>query len=572
MLKLLTITDFALIKNISIEFGSGLNILLGETGAGKSIIADALLLALGERASTDDIRSGSSKAIIEADFELDAKHPSFEYLKLNDIDFFDNTIKTRREVSLKGHSRCFINDSLVQVALLKGLGDLLVDFHGQHDHQILLKQENHIQFIDLFANNKDLSEKYKSEFAEHSALLKRYRELCQREKELKFQQESYQFELNEINKINPELDEDIKIESELKILENSELLLQLSSELAGILNNSDNSVLNNLQQALKAIDKLSGIDPSFSSYSQELNSVKISLQEISTFAADYKDTIELNPDYIETLRERLFLIKGLKKKYGSLDTVFERIDYLKSNLALAENFDEEIRLMQNQIIDNQKLLGNIAASLSDNRKKSALKFEKQIIHVLKDLNLPNIQFKVQFSYEEFIGTNNFEITTCIINNQEIKCFENGIDIVEFFISTNLGEEPKALANIASGGEISRIMLGIKSIIADSDNMPVLIFDEIDTGISGKVARMVGNAMKNLALTHQIIAITHLVQIAALGDRIISVRKTEQDFVTSINVEPIEDNGRKMSELAKLISGETVTDAALQTVNELLNRN
>lgn len=567
MLKSLTIKNFALIKEIYIEFDNRLNILTGETGAGKSVIVDAIMVLLGDRASIDYIRQGEKKAIIEGIFDISKIQTVKDILSENGYDDNQNEIILRREILEKGSSRCYVNDSPIAVSILKQIGDYLVDFHGQHDHQLLIRPETHIELLDIVTNFKNIKKDYSNKFSELKLIIQKFKNISENERTLKEKSDLYEYELEIIRKINPLPNEFENLENELKILQNAELIHRMTNDLDAILNNNENNTINNLIIAKKLVEQLTKIDNSFAPYLDEFNSVLITINEIVNYAKNYSDNIEFDEDKIEKIRQRLSKLNSLKKKYGSYNAIFERQNYLKKELSLISNFDEEINNLKHQILDLKSQLSTLASQLSDLRKKSSYDFSKTMREILLDLGMPNVEFWIQMNKEKI---ENPEITdlSVEIEGNYYKLFPNGYDIVEFLISTNKGEIPKPLALVASGGEISRVMLAIKSLVAEADSLPILIFDEIDTGISGRIAQKVGTAMKQLALKHQIIAITHLPQIAAKGDRNFSVKKIEVDNKTIISCSML-DPQEKIIEIAKLISGENITKSAIESAKELL---
>jgi DNA repair protein RecN (Recombination protein N) len=570
MLKTLSIRNFTLIKDIELDFSSGLNIITGETGAGKSIVVDALMLALGERASSDLVRNGESKAIIEATFELPSGHPVFKLFDEISADLSGNQIITRRELLSRGTSRCFINDSPVQLSNLKLLGDYLVDFHGQHDHQMLLRQETHIGILDSILNSNDLLEDYRLGYSVLRSAIENYQKLMKKDREMNQKLDSYRFELDEIKKINPLPDEESGLENELNVIENSEVLFNISSELYSGLYDIDDSVYSRLTGARKLLDQLRNIDTSFNEYYDEFSSSIISIAEISKFIGSYRGKIQYDRDRIEQIRERLTHLKALRKKYGTMEAALSRKQFLEEELALIDNFDEELKRQNNEITAMKKQLGQKAQKLSEIRMNKAKYFEEGIDRQLQTMGIENSRFEVVFRDKIIIDPENSKVnsqTSVIVDGLEYSATANGVDDLEFYISTNKGSDTKPLANIASGGEISRVMLSIKSILADSENLPILIFDEIDVGISGRIAQRVGKAMKSLARRSQVIAITHLAQIAALGEKNILVKKQVLSDETFIQAKEIRD-GERLHELAKLISGEDITEAALNSIREL----
>jgi len=583
MLSHLFIQNFALIEKIELDFAPGLNIITGETGAGKSVMVDALQLALGERANSDLIRSGERKAIIEAIFKIHPNHSIFELLKEEDLDTEDSSLILRRELSDKGTSRSFINDTPVQLSFLKTIGDLLADFHGQHQHQLLLRKEFHIKILDNIADLNVKKKNYFHLFHQIQTSIEQLHQLLNRENEIKLKKEQYEFELSEIKKIAPEENEYDELEKQINIMQNSELLFNLSNDLHNLLSEDDYSARARLLKSQKILEQISGIDTSFEVFLKECSSALISIDEISKFTYSYLQNITFDPEQIEAMRERQLVLKGLRKKYGTVEQAIERITFLEQELSLISNFDSEINKKIQEITNLKIELGKHASEISKIRKESAKKFEKAIEEYLIELGIAFPQFKVTINQEEISNNSNntnqkyiknspiaanIHQVSATIGKQEFKAYPDGIDLVEFFISTNKGEVPKPLVQVASGGEISRIMLALKNIIAKSDELDLLIFDEIDTGVSGRIATKVGQAMKNLTDHHQVIAITHLPQIAAFADSNIFVEKIEENNNTFTRMKILEEN-EKVYEVARLLSGENVTDSSIEAAKQLI---
>lgn len=564
MLKSLYIKDYALIELLNIEFQSGLNIITGETGAGKSILIDAMGLLLGERASGDVIRKGASKAIVEGIFDVSNNKKISKLLDDIEIDYYDELIM-RRELSLKGN-RCFINDSPVALNIIKEAGYLLVDLHGQHEHQSLLRPEMHIEFLDDFSNNDTLFEKYTLAINQLNRIQKELRELRERESILKEKKELYSFHIRDIDNISPLEDEDNQISEELKILENSEKLLELTSSIYALIYENEDSAYDSLAKIKTQLDELNGIDKSFSEIVQEAASALSIVDDIKSFVRNYNSKIDIDPQKLDSLRNRLASINSLKKKFGgSVKSILEYRKKIGNEFELAESFEENILAIQNNLTKQRELCGKIASELSETRKKSAKQLSKNVIEELSSLGISNANFDVQIMHlQNHNGSGNF----VLIDNVEYLYDSSGIDKVEFYISTNLGEDLKPLAKVASGGEVSRVMLALKSSLAKNDKLPLLIFDEIDTGVSGRIAQKVGVALKSLAKFHQIIAITHLPQIAGLGDVHFMVEKNDiaGRVVSSIKMLTAEE---RIREVAKLMSGEEITDSSLKSARELM---
>lgn len=564
MLSLLSIKDYALIENIEISFENNLNIITGETGTGKSILLSAMSLLLGERASPESVRKGAKKSIVEGHFNVEGNLPVERILKENEIDNSPELI-IRREISLSGSSRAFVNDTPATLNILKEIGNILVDLHGQHDHQSLLRTETHIEFLDEFGNYENEIHLFRNGRSELLNKINEFENLKKKESQLKEKYELYKFQLEEINSVNPIENEEAEIQDELRILENSEKLVELSSSMYELLYDSEDAVYVKLVTSLKQMETLISVDPSLKEKYNQLKEAIALIDDISGFARSYKDKIESDPEKLEMLRERLGAFNLLKKKYGgTIENVIELKNKLQSELDLTDNYQDQINKIQNEIDELRAKLGKIALSLSTERKVAAKQIEKGVLNELKELGIETGAFKVNFEHIEPESENNF----VVIGNKKLGFDSNGIDNIEFYISTNIGEDAKPLVKVASGGEISRIMLSLKSVLAKSEKLPLLIFDEIDTGVSGRIAQKVGKALKNLARQHQIITITHLPQIAAQADHHFSVEKIESDGRVTSSIKKLTQS-ESINEIAKLISGDEITDSALEKAKEFI---
>lgn len=568
MLKSLEIKDYALIDHINIEFEKGLNIITGETGAGKSILIDAMSLLLGERASTEVVRKGTQKSIVEGIFVVESNKNVKSLLEDNEIEYLPELIM-RREISIKGSNRCFVNDSPVPLNLIKEIGNLLVDLHGQHEHQSLLRTETHILFLDEFANNNKLLDEYTKAYKDLNEKQKELKELKSKEESLKEKKEIYLFQLKEIDSISPIPDEDESLVNELNILENSEKLMELSDEVYNRLYDDENSVIDLLGEVKHKLNQLAGIDKSFLETEGECESALAIVKELSNTIRTYKSKVNVDSTEVEAKRERLGAINLLKKKYGgSIKKILEHREKLEKELNLAENFSDEIGNLEKKINESRKAAANIAEKLSNIRKKYAVKVETEVVKVLVQLGINNAVFKVKVINNEVGNTDGNFLS---VQNKKFQYTENGIDEVEFYISTNSGEDVKPLIKVASGGEVSRIMLALKTILAKSDKLPLLIFDEIDTGVSGRIAQKVGTALKDLAAFHQVICITHLPQIAGMADQHYAVEKKQVENRTVSFIKKLSDEDR-INEVAKLLSGEDLSKASIESAKELIFNN
>ncbi|MBI5020795.1 MAG: DNA repair protein RecN [Ignavibacteriales bacterium] len=565
MLKSLFIKNYALIEELNVEFERGLIIITGETGAGKSIIIDALSLVLGERAETDAVRKGADKAIVEGLFHVSGNQKLKTFLTQNEIEFSDELI-LRREVSVKGQSRSFINDTPTTTATLKEVGDMLVDLHGQHEHQSLLRTETHIDLLDDYGRLESLVEEYSHSHSIANKVLNDLKELKSKELQLMEKKTLYEFQINEIDALNPRQNEEDDLENELRILENSEKLFSATERLYQMLYEGDNAVHDQIILARNELETLASIDSSFSDIKNEANSAAAIVDELAKFIQRYNSKIEFKPERLEEIRNRLGNLTLLKKKYGgSLNAVIEYRQKIGREFELANNFQTEISAYQNKFESERKTLSEIAQRLSMKRHEVAKKANKAIALALVDLGILNAQFETQLTFSPAKDKTDALVK---LGKDYYESTSKGMDLVEFYISMNIGEDPKPLVKVASGGEISRIMLALKMILAKSDRLPLLIFDEIDVGVSGRIAQAVGQSLKKLSQFHQVIAITHLPQIAGLADNHFVVEKIENKQRASTQMRKL-DLEERVEEVAKLMSGEEITISGLESARELM---
>jgi len=564
MLKSFELKDYALIEHINVEFEKGFNIITGETGAGKSILIDAMGLLLGERASTDVIRKGATKSIVEGIFNVEGNKKVINLLKENEIDYYPELI-LRREISLTSANRCFVNDTPVQLLIVKALGDHLIDLHGQHEHQSLLHSETHIDYLDEFGDYSDLLIEYRNNYEKLKTIEKEIKTLREAEETLKEKKEIYAFQIKEIDNIAPQDGEEERLNAELKIMENSEILDGLTSEIYEVLYESEQSVHDSIVRIKNDLNELVNIDKTFQESSDEVETILALVSDISSFIRTYKSRINFDHSQINEIRDRLGSITMLKKKYGgSIKSILANREQIGNEFNLADNVAERLNELNRSRDKQRAIAGSLAKNISVKRKDTAGKIKKSITESLKNLGISNPKFQVRISNELDKGKNYLTV-----DNKSYKCSAKGIDEVEFIISTNLGEDPKPLVKVASGGEISRIMLALKSTLAKSDKLPLLIFDEIDVGVSGRVAQKVGNALRELSEYHQIIAITHLPQIAGLADHHYKVEKSSRDKRVVSSITKLTEEER-IEEIAKLMSGEEVTKESKTSAKQLMD--
>lgn len=568
MLTSLYIKNYALIDELTVDFSPGLVIITGETGAGKSIIIDALGLILGERASADSVRGGADKAIAEAVFSVAGNKKLKSFFQATNMEW-TNELLLRREISSRGQSRCFVNDSPATLALLKEVGQMLVDLHGQHEHQSLLRKETHVGMLDEFGGVSGMVDEFQVGFATLKELSSRHAEFKEREQQLREKSELYEFQIQEIDAVAPQSGEEDKLEAELKILENSEKLFGASGTLYEMLYEGEQSIHDLLVVARNQLSELAGIDKQFEEAARECGSAEAIVSELGKFIQRYNSQVEFNPERLEHLRDRLGKLTLLKRKYGgSVEAVIGHRKKIGREVSLAENFDENLAKLAREIEEQRKVCGLAATKLSSKRQEAGGKLDKAVAGELSKLGITNGKFVTAIVQNELKPSDVDDHNYVSVGKNQIRLNANGCDEVEFFISTNLGEEPKPLAKVASGGEVSRIMLALKSILAKSDRLPVLIFDEIDVGVSGRIAQQVGMSLKSLSGFHQVIAITHLPQIAGLADSHFVVMKREDAGRARTTLRKL-DLDERVREVAKLMSGAEVTDAGLKSAKELM---
>ena len=566
MLRSLSIKNIALIETIDLEFDDGLNIITGETGAGKSIIIDAFLAALGERASSELIRHGAQRGVVEAQF-LIKRSEVHEFLKNHDLEDLGDTLIMRRELSIKGNSRSFINDTPVTLATLRECGNLLVDFHGQHEHQQILKASEQLRIVDHVARHRELVQRYQDLYEQCSTLHREYKDVLAKEQELRFKRDFQQAQLEELDRIDAREGEDLEIEAELSLLGHAEDRHSLSEELCTILQNMDQSAHDLLVRARDAMSRLAQIDERCMDLKNELDAAQIAVDEIAKSMQRYQSQIEFSPERIEQLRERSVVLQRLRKRYGSLNEACLLRERLQQELSFIDGIDVHKEQLLFDIAAMEQELGSLATTISANRRKAASVLEERAVAELQDLGINHPQFSVQIDQELVTGDAS-DVVSAKIAKKRYKAFAKGIDVVEFKATMNRGEDLKSLEKVLSGGEASRLMLALKSIVADLDDVQLMVFDEIDVGVSGRIARRVGAKMKHLSESRQIIAITHQAQIASLADAHFMVTKEQDAQSSHVHASRLKGN-QQIEAVAALLSGETITAASLKSARELM---
>ncbi len=569
MLEKLFIKNYLIIKEAELNFTKGLNILTGETGAGKTIILDALSLILGERADYSIIKNEKEKLVIEGIFRIEKNKKIVRFLKEKQLLLEgeeNNSVILRRELYKKGFSRNFINDTPVSNSDLQEFGNLIIDIHSQNEHQSLLKKETHLEILDSFLTDKKIVDDFREKYKNYKELTSKYNELVNKKDSLLEKKVFLEFQLKEINDVNPQTDEDAHLENELSRLENSEeISLALNTSLNKLYEGEKN-ITAELSLIIKELKKISKYDSELEKLISEVESSYISLKEVSATLSGYNESLNFDAAKTEQIRDRLGTLNFLKKKYKlTVNELINKAKIIGEELNYAENYDYEIEQMKKKIDVAKNELFEHAANLTGERKKAIKNFQKNVNSCLKEVGLESAEFKVSHLHYESTDENLF---TGKKEKKNIFITPDGIDDIEFLIMTNKGGDFSPLRKTASGGEISRIMLSIKAALSGKDNIPVLVFDEIDAGISGRIAGKVGKLLKELSKSHQIISITHLPQIAAKSDNHLYVSKTETENETKADIKRL-NKDEKISEVAKMLSGEIVTKASIRSARELI---
>ena len=559
MLKLLRINNIAVIPSLEVELGPGLTLLTGETGAGKSILIDALGLLLGRRASADLIRTGEDRAVVEAVVELDDPEAQ---LASHGLPLDGRDIVLRREVQASGKGRATVNGALVPVSLLRELAPSVAVVHGQHEPQGLLDPARHLDLLDHFAGVEgagDLGRVYRELRGVEAALVR----LRQDRREAERHREMLEFQVREIESAALAPDEEDHLRLEKARLANAERLAELSGEAYAILYDDEAAALGRLGQVFRRVEELAAIDPEFRPHAEGRAGLVAQLEELALLLRGYKERLEVSPGRLDDVESRLALIERLKRKYG---TTVEEV------LAFAERCRGELEVLgspeeQEAVLEERRetlavdYLGR-ARDLSRRRRKAAGELEKMVRDELAQLAMEKTRFRIAFDPEMAADSDGAGPDTWT---------ERGLERAEFLLSPNPGEELRPLARVASGGELSRIMLALKSVAHGATPGVTLVFDEIDAGIGGRVAEVVGRKLRAVAAHQQVLCVTHLPQIAAFADQHLSVHKRVESGRTVTNVEVL-SSSQRVEEVARMLAGEVVTDTARSHAREMLNQN
>lgn len=561
MLTELSIRNFAIIDSLSVSFETGLTVLTGETGAGKSIIIDAVHLLVGGRGSAEFIRHGESKAEIEGLFQIeDSKHPVFAKAEEFGLDMNDGMVILRRDISLSGKSVCRVNGKLVTIAILREIGRTLIDIHGQHEHQELMDERLHLPLLDQFGG-----EKIATALTEYQKLYKRYEiaskqlnNLSQNEQQMVHRLDLIQFQSEEIQKADLKLNEDEELTEERKKINNFEKIHDALQTSYNALNGEQHAI-DWLSVAMSNLEEAAGLDDGLKNSSETVSNSYFLLEEAVSVIRDQLDGLDYDTERVEFIESRLNEINQLKRKYGrTIDEILEYGSRIEEEIEKLQNRESHILKLEKELKSIKADLIIEAKNLSELRQKFAEQLTKKIHQELKDLYMEKTIFKPHFLQTAY--------TFDEMSDRGIT--QSGLDTMEFYISTNPGEPLKPLSKIASGGELSRIMLALKSIFSKHQGITSIIFDEVDTGVSGRVAQSIAEKIHKVASGSQVLCISHLPQVAAMADTHLFIAKNVRAGRTNTSVKPLAES-EKIREIGRMISGVEITDLTKQHANELI---
>lgn len=549
MLLLLHIENIAVIECADISFQPGFNALTGETGAGKSIVIDAISAILGQRAYRDAIRTGSSKAFISAVFQDVPEYPWFQE---NGVPYESGEVLVQREIYADGKNVCRVNGVPLTVSVLRGLGQQLIQIHGQHDSAQLFDEANHLSMLDAYADHDDLIGRYQAAFREMDDLRRKIRSLQMDEAEKARRIENLTYQIGEISRAELKPGEDEALEEKRKLMRSGEKLMTALSQAAGALYGGDdtegaNALVSSAKQALASVASVSSeVEEAF----RQVEELSYSVLDAAERVRDLRDSFDFSPGELETVEARLDVIHRLRRKYGVTCTdILAYMEKCQKELDEIQVSDDTIARLQTEFRQKAKKAKALAAELTEARKKAAESFSERLIGELRQLDMPRVQFNCQIE-----PLAHLDIT--------------GGDGCRFMMSANVGEELRQMNRVASGGELARIMLAMKNVLSEKDHIPTMIFDEVDTGVSGRAAQKVAEKLHSVARGKQVLCVTHLPQIAAMADTHFLISKAEQQGRTYTSVTPLDLEGRK-GEIARLIGGAKITENTMKSAEEML---
>ena len=547
MLSLLHIENIAVIESADISFDQGFNVLTGETGAGKSIVIDAISAILGERAHRDMIRTGTNKASVRAVF---TDVPELKWFADNGVEYDPETV-IQREIHLDGKNVCRVNGSLVSVTILRKLGIQLINIHGQHDSASLFDEDNHLEFLDAFGDNLALRQDYAQKYEAVAKLRREIDRMTMDEGEKLRRMETLKYQIEEISRAELEPGEDEVLEARRKLLQNAEKVANYMNDAVDNLYGGDDSdgAASMLATAERALARIAKFDDSIAALHERVADLMYQVQDVAEEVRDARDDLAYSADELEQIESRLDVIHRLRRKYGvTCQDILDYLERAKQELDEIEFADDHLERLKGKLKKAENAAWEAALVLRENRKSTAKYMSERILTELSQLDMPRVQFSCEFT--------------------ELELTSNGADAVAFYMSANAGEALKPMSKVASGGELARIMLAMKNVLAERDQVATLIFDEVDTGVSGRAAQKVAEKLRTVAAHKQVLCVTHLPQLAALANTHLLIAKSERDGRTYTSVTPLDIEGRKR-ELARIIGGTNITETTLKSAEEML---
>ncbi len=578
MLLELAIRDFAIIRDLRISFSPGFNALTGETGAGKSIIIDSLGAVLGARVSSDLVRTGAKSAWVEALFDARSMTTRADFQQcLNDsgLELEDGCLILSRDINSNGRSVARVNGRTVTASTLATLGGFLVDIHGQSEHLSLLRPAVHLDLLDHFAGAGELREQFATLHREYDAIARRISEIQTNERERAQRMDMLQFQADEIESANLSPTEEEELERERDVLANSERLALLAAEASQLLDGGDEAsaepvagALDNLRVAVERIEELARIDRESESLASQLREILFLLEEHALTIRGYGDRVEADPERLEAIEDRLALLKQLKRKYGAtIGEVLAYLDRASEELNDLQNSEQHIEGLREEAEAMRRKMGDVATRLSAQRRAAAPALRAEVERAMTELNMGRSQFEVDFSPP---GGSARVPVTIDGETRDLPFDATGVDRVEFLIAPNAGETPRPLGRIASGGEMARLMLALKSILSSEDATPTLVFDEVDVGVGGRSGQPVGEKLWGLGERHQVLVISHLAQVAGFAETHFKITKLEERGRTETRIDLL-DPDERLDELAAMLDGHPPTSESRQNARAMLER-
>lgn len=549
MLELLHIENIAVIEQADITFRPGFNALTGETGAGKSIVIDAISAILGQRAYRDAIRTGADRAFISAVFQGVTAYPWFQE---NSVPIDDGEVLIQREIFADGRNVCRVNGAPVTVSILRGLGQQLIQIHGQHDSAQLFDEANHLSLLDAFAEHGELMGRYRNAFMEMDGIRKRIRSLQMDAAEKARRMENLTFQIQEITRAELKPGEDQELEDKRKLMRSGEKLMTALSEASQALYGGDDAdgAVALVSQAQRSLGMVADVSDAMGEAYQQVTELQYSLVDAAERVRDLRNSFDFSPSELEAVESRLDVIHRLRRKYGATcEDILAYQQRCQKELNEMQLADDTIAQLQSQFRVKAKAAKALAAELTASRRQAAQQFEDRLISELRQLDMPRVQFVCELTPLRHLE-------------------ESGGDACRFMMSANIGEELRQMNRVASGGELARIMLAMKNVLSEKDHIPTMIFDEVDTGVSGRAAQKVAEKLRSVSKGKQVLVVTHLPQIAAMADHHFLISKAEQSGRTYTSVIPLDLEGRK-DEIARLIGGAKITENTLKSAEEML---